>query len=235
MMALRTTALVVGLVLCTASSSSSSASSEGAYDKATVSKLASYDGDVSIEGTFKFSKSEGAASSAHRARRLGGGAAASEEDEEVDYTYKIGISLSHLEAEGLKGGWHVHEGHSCDEPGGHFSLDNGEDPWTSEWTSDSHEEFASTDTIVAFDKSVVGHVVVVHLADGTKAACGLIETPQIVHPPTTDAPIIQVGAALGALVFCCIVFFIMKSNEYRAAKKAAAAPAVQVKTAIACI
>jgi hypothetical protein len=93
-----------------ASSSSSSSSTECTVIHAHVSKLPAYSGDVEIEGNFTFN--------VDARRRLGGGGDSSSQIFRYDVTY----SLSGLESDNT-GAWHVHEGHSCDEPGGHLLLD----------------------------------------------------------------------------------------------------------------
>jgi hypothetical protein len=211
---------VIGLTFCAAGGgASSSSSSEGDYLVASLSKLPSYFGELEIHGDFKFTDSVTAdAGSAHR--QLSGGAAAEDEEEEVHHTPTVrGVtySLSHLEISKV-GGWHVHAGTSCDDPGGHYLKDDGYDPWSGEWHSDVNGTDYGTYSL-EFDKSLLGHTVVVHLSNGTKAACGVIEAKPSYesHAPTTDAPIKMMGGVLGALLVVCAVFFIYKSAERRAA------------------
>jgi len=79
------------------------------------------------------------------------------------------------------GGFHIHAGTSCyDEnlPGGHF-YNMTSDPWASGsmWASDAMgkgfgNNFLKTGYPLLSDNAA--HVIVVHLADGTKAACGAL-------------------------------------------------------------
>jgi len=82
---------------------------------------------------------------------------------------------------------HLHEGTSCDDPGAHYFPAYDEDPWGSggaglregpgsaAWSASG---FVATFTITAGGfafEDVVGRTVVVHDADGTRAACGVVQ------------------------------------------------------------
>ena len=79
----------------------------------------------------------------------------------------------------VNGGWHIHEGTTCADAGGHLfhaSATDADDPW-------KQVKYASSDSGVArlllsFDDlefhDVLGRALVVHAANGDKIACGLI-------------------------------------------------------------
>ena len=81
-----------------------------------------------------------------------------------------------------EGGWHIHSGFSCDDAGGHYFEGLDDDPWCSScttWASDSAGvatvTWSSSDFSLTGARPVLGRTIVVHLADGVKAACGVIE------------------------------------------------------------
>merc|ERR1719450_288002 len=86
---------------------------------------------------------------------------------------------------GATGGWHVHSGFTCDEAllvGGHYFDGLSADPWlTTTYTADENGVAMVDESLLDFStqpggvRSVVGRVVVVHLAAGARAACGVIE------------------------------------------------------------
>eukprot|EP00629_Pelagomonadales_sp_RCC1024_P012873 CAMPEP_0119275198 /NCGR_PEP_ID=MMETSP1329-20130426/13409_1 /TAXON_ID=114041 /ORGANISM="Genus nov. species nov., Strain RCC1024" /LENGTH=179 /DNA_ID=CAMNT_0007275565 /DNA_START=69 /DNA_END=608 /DNA_ORIENTATION=+ len=111
----------------------------------------------------------------------------------------MNVDLFGLEAPGSTGGIHIHAGDSCathDDVLGHYwnGVDNtcavDPDPWVADpdylnaayggsmWVSDAESEFTGTLTYADFQTCgpgscpVAGKVVVVHMADGTRTACG---------------------------------------------------------------
>ena len=100
---------------------------------------------------------------------------------ESDGTLTITAVMTGLGAD-TEGGWHVHSGFSCDDAGGHYFEGLNDDPWCSSctrWTSDSagvaYVTWSSPDFSLTGARPVSGRTFVVHLADGVKAACGVIE------------------------------------------------------------
>ncbi|KAH8054480.1 hypothetical protein JL722_8828 [Aureococcus anophagefferens] len=109
--------------------------------------------------------------------------------------------LSNLEA-GATGGFHVHAGTSCanvtaagDPVGGHYYEGDyvRDDPWTVvEWTTssscgpDCDNEGAAFE--FAFGLETLGRAVVVHAADGTRVACGVLGRGLPTPAPSTSAP-----------------------------------------------
>jgi len=82
-----------------------------------------------------------------------------------------------------EGGIHIHEGTTCvagDLVGGHY-YDMDEDPWTTDWTSDSQGNAVGSFTITTNleIEENYGHALVIHESDGTRAACGLIGAIEI--------------------------------------------------------
>lgn len=108
-------------------------------------------------------------------------------EEAEGYTsLRISYSLVGLEAS-TSGGMHIHAGTTCSIAnlvGGHY-YDSDSDPWNTEWTSDSAGEASSyflIDSGYPNDDNY-GHAFVVHLSSdsgSTRAACGLIQTTEIV-------------------------------------------------------
>lgn len=73
-------------------------------------------------------------------------------------------------------------GTSCDEAdnvGGHYYEDMSEDPWTTTYTSDSIGSAMPSFEVAEFTLDdaypVSGRTIVVHAADGTRVACGVLE------------------------------------------------------------
>ena len=81
------------------------------------------------------------------------------------------------------GGIHIHSGVSCDsadDVGGHYYDDMTSDPWTTMWYSDANGvasiSFTLDDFSLGGDYPVAGRAVVVHDDDGTRVACGLLQS-----------------------------------------------------------
>jgi hypothetical protein len=96
---------------------------------------------------------------------------------------KMDVVMTGLEPN-VTGGIHIHTGMTCDagsdEVGGHYYPDMVEDPWNSiTYTSNAMGQASLTLGLSNFSltgtvRPVMGRALVVHLADGTRAACGLI-------------------------------------------------------------
>ena len=81
------------------------------------------------------------------------------------------------------GGWHIHSGFSCDDSdlvGGHFFDGLIQDPWTTRYSANADGVALVDLTMPDFTlqpriaRGVGGRTVVVHLPDGSRAACGTI-------------------------------------------------------------
>ena len=91
-------------------------------------------------------------------------------------------ALAGLEAS-VTAGVHVHSGYSCDDAdavGGHYYGDNADDPFLDTTYDSDANGAAALDLEVATvslqsTNPVAGRAVVVHLANGTRAGCGLLE------------------------------------------------------------
>ncbi|KAK3283016.1 hypothetical protein CYMTET_9268 [Cymbomonas tetramitiformis] len=102
---------------------------------------------------------------------------------------KVRYTLDGLEAS-TSGGMHIHAGTSCDEAGGHYwTPETDPDPWTTFKYSTDATGSASSDGQVIFTgyslSANENHAFVIHLADGTQAACGVLQgfEPTLVSPP----------------------------------------------------
>merc|ERR1719285_841826 len=122
---------------------------------ASFDKYPDYDGNNSISGTFAIS---------------------------IDGNGEV---LMNYDLEGLEtstsGGIHIHLGTTCavaDMVQGHFySSSLSSDPWTTNWNSDADGNAYGNFTIDYGYNTLadnLGHAVVVHESDGTRAACGVI-------------------------------------------------------------
>ena len=84
-------------------------------------------------------------------------------------------------AAGPAGGAHVHSGTTCasaGDGGGHYFEGMADDPWTTNYESDS---VGSSTTSLSLDDftldgayPVAGRAVVIHAADGTRIGCGVL-------------------------------------------------------------
>jgi Cu/Zn superoxide dismutase len=119
---------------------------------ASINRYPNYQGTQAIEGTFEVSTS-------------GTGS---------EYNYFLrGLEPSSV------GGWHVHMGTSCDDNnlvGGHYFTGSVQDPWSNiHWSSDSNGLASGKLDLYDYSLPVGGHAIVVHLSDGTRAGCGVID------------------------------------------------------------
>ena len=100
---------------------------------------------------------------------------------ETDGGIEMTGTLTGLEAS-VTGGYHIHSGTTCasaDDVGGHYFEGMADDPWTTNYESDSVG--VSQTTLVLDDFTldgaypVAGRAVVIHAADGTRIGCGVLE------------------------------------------------------------
>jgi hypothetical protein len=80
------------------------------------------------------------------------------------------------------GGWHVHDGTSCNDPQGHYTNGLSEDPWTNVfWVSNKHRKSRGTVQMKDIPLNVHGRTLVVHDSNGVRVGCG-----EIPGTPNTD-------------------------------------------------
>lgn len=73
------------------------------------------------------------------------------------------------------GGWHVHDGTSCDKSGGHYQGDLSYDPWVnSYWNSNRWGKDWDTHYMSNIALNVDGRTLVFHSHDGHRIGCGEI-------------------------------------------------------------
>jgi hypothetical protein len=86
-----------------------------------------------------------------------------------------------------QGGWHVHEGTTCQNSGKHFYDGLDLDPWVStKWYSNKWGIAKDQVDMRYVALNVLGRTIVVHSPDGTRIACGEIpgQPHQHTKPPT---------------------------------------------------
>jgi len=99
-------------------------------------------------------------------------------------------------SDGVSGGWHVHEGTTCEAAGGHLKYVNGSDPWTNQmYTVAITEQGGANKSRTTFeldeiiDQDVGGHVVVLHDSNGYRVACAPLNLGSSTSSPVgTTAP-----------------------------------------------
>ena len=121
---------------------------------ATIGAYPGYSGDVAVTGSVVVSETDGG--------------------------IEMWGALAGLEAS-VAGGFHIHSGTTCasaDAVGGHYFEGMADDPWTTNYESDS---VGSSTTSLSLDDftldgayPVAGRAVVVHAADGTRVGCGVL-------------------------------------------------------------
>jgi len=78
------------------------------------------------------------------------------------------------------GGFHIHEGYNCDAAGGHYFEEGADDPWlVTTYATDANGVDDAVSLLVApytlrQEYPVAHRAVVLHEADGTRVACGLL-------------------------------------------------------------
>ncbi|KAH8043941.1 hypothetical protein JL721_12999 [Aureococcus anophagefferens] len=100
---------------------------------------------------------------------------------ETDGGIEMTGTLTGLEAS-VTGGYHIHSGTTCasaDDVGGHYFEGMADDPWTTNYESDSvgvsQTSLSLDDFTLDGAYPVAGRVVVIHAADGTRVGCGVLE------------------------------------------------------------
>ncbi|KAH8050002.1 hypothetical protein JL720_15471 [Aureococcus anophagefferens] len=100
---------------------------------------------------------------------------------ETDGGIEMTGTLTGLEAS-VTGGYHIHSGTTCasaDDVGGHYFEGMADDPWTTNYESDSvgvsQTSLSLDDFTLDGAYPVAGRAVVIHAADGTRIGCGVLE------------------------------------------------------------
>eukprot|EP00928_Gymnodinium_smaydae_P039376 TRINITY_DN26914_c0_g1_i1.p1 TRINITY_DN26914_c0_g1~~TRINITY_DN26914_c0_g1_i1.p1 ORF type:complete len:495 (-),score=44.36 TRINITY_DN26914_c0_g1_i1:126-1418(-) len=89
------------------------------------------------------------------------------------------------------GGVHVHVGTSCSNAslvGGHYLADDGTDPWSTRWISDVNGISNVLLGLPSWHHDILGRTLVVHSGNGTRIACGVLESKEMARATIRQYP-----------------------------------------------
>lgn len=124
-------------------------------------------------------------------------------------TLAYALGMSEVDA---TGGIHIHVGTDCRTSAGAHYWNTGSassiDPWTSKWVSDTSGD-ATGEVSVLTGYGVDdnrGHIVVIHAADGTKIACGILAAQPANDGAKDNSTGEGIGEGLGMAALVGIIF-----------------------------